>query len=124
MRLKGWDGKRNFCIERMRLLWGYDEAVVAMRASSTNLEMTAMVRVVAAVMSASSSPHGGVVSREGAVSAAGGDVMLALAMDQIRTQAVSAVEVGTSVRVVTCSGSGSAVTVAVAAGEDGLEIVV
>ena len=39
--------------------------------------------------------------------------MLALAMDQIRTQAVSAVEVGTSVRVVTCSGSGSAVTVAI-----------
>jgi len=51
--------------------------------------------------------------REGAVSAAGDDVMLALAMDQIRTQAVSAVEVGTSVRVVTCSGSGSAVTVAI-----------
>ena len=73
-----------------------------MSACSTILDMTTMVRMVAVVTSVSSSPRvEGEVSVEGAVSAAGDVVAPVLAVDQVRTQAVNAVEVSTSVRAVT-----------------------
>ena len=118
------DGEMHVGIERMSLIKGYKEAVVATSASSTTPETMTMVRTVAAVASASPSPPAeGVVSMEGAVSAAGDVVVPVLAVNQIGTQAVSAVEVGTSVPPVTVLVSG-AVTVAAAAGENGLELVV
>ena len=124
-RFKGPDGESHVGIERMSLIRGYKEAVVTTSASSTIPERTTMVRTVGAVMSASPSPPAeGVVSVEGAISAAGNVVVPVLAVDQIGAQRVSAVEVGTSVCTVTGLVSGSAVTVAVTAGEDDLELVV
>ena len=84
------------------MIRGYKEAVAATSASSTVPDMTTMVRTVAVVTSASSSPRAeGEVSIEGAVSAAGDVVASVLAVDQVGTQAVSAVEVSTSVRAAT-----------------------
>jgi len=104
---RGSDGEMHVGIERMSLIKGYKEAVVATSASSTIPETTTMVRTVAAVTSRSPSPPAeGVVSVEGAVSAAGNVVVPVLAVEQIGTQAVSAV------------------TVAAAAGENDLELVV
>jgi len=61
---------------------------------------------------------------EGAVSTTGDVILPVLAVDQIETQAVSTVEGGTSVRAVTGPVGGSAVPVAVVAGEDDLVLVV
>ena len=61
---------------------------------------------------------------EGTVSAAGDLVVPVLAVDQIGTQTVSAVWGCTGVRVITGPVSGGAVTVALAAEEDDLELVV
>jgi len=124
-RFNGSDGERHVGIERMSLIRGYKEAVVTTRASPTIPETTTMVKTAAAVTSASPSPRAeGVVSVEGTVSVARDVVMPVLEVDQIGTQAVCAVEGGTSVRTVTGPVSGSAVTVAVAAGEDDLVLVV
>ena len=49
-------GDRNVGIEQMSLIRGYKEVVVTSRASPTIPETTTMVRAVAAVTSASSSP--------------------------------------------------------------------
>ena len=124
-RFKGSDRESHVGIERMSMIRGYKEVVVKTSASSTILETTAMVRMAAAVTSASSSPPAErEVSMDGAASAVGDAVVPALAVDQIGTQAVSAVEGGTGVRAVTGPVSGSAVPVAVAAEEDDLELVV
>ena len=104
----GSDGESQVGIERMSMIRGDKEAVVATSASSAIPETMAMVRTTAAVTSAiSSSPAEGEAS-----------------VDQIGTQAVSAVEGGTSMRSVTDPVSGSALPVAVAAGEDDLYFVV
>jgi len=122
-RLKGSDRESHVRIERMSLIRVYKEAVVTTCASSTIPETTMMARTEVAVTSASSSaPAEGVVSVEGAVSAAGEAALPVLVVDQIGTQEVSTVEVGTSVRTVTGPVSGSAVTVAVAAGVDDLNL--
>ena len=122
---RGPDGEKHVGIERMSLIRGYKEAVVTTSASSTIPKTTTMVRMVSPVTSASPSPPAEEVdSVEGAVSAAEDVVVPVLAVDQIGTQASSAVEVSTSVRVATGSISGSALTVAVVAGEDDLGLVV
>lgn len=122
---RGLDGERHVRIERMSLISGYEEAVVAASTSSTIPETTVMVRTVEAVPSASSSPpHGGGGLRGGPVSAAGNLVVPVLAVDQIGTQAVSAGESGTWVGVVTSPVSGSAVPVVETAGEDAIVLVV
>ena len=124
-RFKGSDKERHVGIERMSLISGYKEAVVATRASSTIPETTAIAGTVAAATSGSLSlPAEGVVSVERAVSAAGDMVVPVLTVDQIGTQAVSAVEGGISVRTVTSSVSESAVPLAVAAGDDDLVLAV
>ena len=121
---RGSDGERHVGIERMSMIRGYKEAAVTTSASSTTPETTPVVRAVAAVTSASSSPPAeGVVSVEGAVSAAGDAVVPVLAVDQIRAQAIGTVDVGTSVSAVTGSLGGSTVAVVVASGEDDLELV-
>jgi len=61
---------------------------------------------------------------EGADSGTGNVVVPVLAVDQIGTQEVSPVEVGTSVRAVTGPVSRSMVTIAAAVGEDDIELVV
>jgi len=84
------DGERHVGIQRMSLLSGYKQSVVTTSESSTIPETTAMVRTVAAVPRASSSPL-----TEGAVSTAGDVVVPVLAVGQIGAQAVSAVDGGT-----------------------------
>jgi len=124
-RFKGSDGESHVGIERMSLIRGYKEAVVTTRVSPTIPERTTMVKTAAAVTSASSSPPAGEEgSAEGAASVAGDVVVPVSAVGQIGTQAVSAVEGGTSVRAVTGPVSGNALTGAMAAGEDDLELVV
>ena len=61
---------------------------------------------------------------DGAASVAGDVVVPVLAVDRIGTHVVSLVEGGTSVRAVTGPVSGSALPVAIAAGEDDLDLVV
>ena len=124
-RFKGSDRETHVGIERMSMIRGYKEAVAITSASSTIPVTTTMVRTAALVMSARlSHPAGGEVSVEGAASAAGDVVVPVLAVDQIGTQAVSAVEGGNSVHAVTGPASGSALPVAAAAGEDDLVLVV
>ena len=120
-KFKGSDGESHVGIERMSMISGYKEAVVTTSASFTIPETTTMVRTAAAVTSVSSSPlMEGEVSVEGAASAARDVTVPVLGVDHIGAQAVSAVEGGTSVRVVTGPASGSAAPVAIAAGEDDL----
>ena len=81
-RFKGSDRETHVDIERMSMISGYKEAVVATRISPTVPETTAMARTVAAAMSASPSPPAeGVVSVERAVSAAGEVVVPVLTVD-------------------------------------------
>ena len=95
------------------------------RASSTIPATIVMVRTVAGVPSSSSSPtHGRGGFRGRTVSASGTLVVPVLSVDQIGTQALSAVESGTWVYVVTSPVSGSAVPVVEAAGEDAIVLVV
>jgi len=56
-KFKGSDGERHVDIGQMSLIRGYKEAVVTTSASSTIPEVTTMVRTVAAITSASSSPR-------------------------------------------------------------------
>ncbi|PUU76813.1 hypothetical protein B9Z19DRAFT_1129188 [Tuber borchii] len=92
-KFRGSDGENHVGIERMSMIKGYQEAAVTTSASSAIPEAMTMVRTATAVMSASSPPLAeGEVSVEGAVSAAGDVVVPVLAVDQIGTQAVSAVE--------------------------------
>ena len=107
-RFMGSHGDRHVGIERMSLIRGYKEVVVATSASSAIPETTTMVRMVAAVMSASSSPPAeGEAPPEGAVSATGDVVVPVLAVNQIGTQAVGTVDVGTSLSAVTDPLSGA-----------------
>ena len=124
-RFKGSDRESHVGIERMSMIRGYKEAVVTTSARSTIPETTTIVRRAAAVTSASSSPPAeGEDSMDGAASAAGDVVVPVLVVDRIGTQAVSEVEGGTSMRSVTDPVSGSALPVAVVAGEDDFVLVV
>ena len=91
---KGSDGERHVGIEQMSLIRSYKEAAVTASARTTIPETTTTMRTVAAVTSTSSPPCAEGISKEGAVSTAGDVVLPVLAVDQIGTQAASALEVG------------------------------
>ena len=126
----GSDGEKHVGIERMSLIKGYKEVVVATSPSSPIPERTTMMRTAAVVTSASSSPPAGrAASTEGAVPAARDMVVPVLAVDHIGTRAIGTqgidtVDVGASVSAVTDPLGGSAVPVAVPVGEDYLGLIV
>ena len=83
-KFKGSDGESHIGIERMSMIRGYKEAVVTTSVSSAIPETTPVVRTVAAVTNASSSPPAeGEDSMDAAASAAGDVVVPVLAVDQI-----------------------------------------
>ena len=125
-RFKGSDGESHVGIERMSMIRGYKEAVVTTSASSTiSSETMTAARMAAVVTSASFSPRAeGEVSGKVAASAARDVVVPVVAVDKIGTQSASAVAGGTSLHAVTGPASGSALPVAVAAGEDNLVLIV
>jgi len=101
-RFRGLDGENHVGIERMSMIKGHKEAVVTTCASSPIPETTTVVRTAPVVTSAGcSTPVEGEVSVERAASAAGDVVVPVSAVDQIGTQAVSAVKEDTSMRAVT-----------------------